>query len=49
MSKKIKKARKKLHKDIESIYFGKPLIARITLWLIVGILAIDLIYRFLIK
>lgn len=49
MKSKIKKARKKLHEDVASIYFGKPLFARITLWIIIAILAIDLVYRFLIK
>ncbi len=43
--KRIKKIRKKIHEDIHLLFAGKPLLLRKTLWLIVIILLIDILFK----
>lgn len=46
--KKIKKIRKKIHEDL-TIFHGKtPLWKRITLWIILGILLLDIILKYVV-
>ncbi|MFS0952420.1 hypothetical protein ACFC3A_12445 [Enterococcus thailandicus] len=47
MAKRLKRLRKKIHEDIKLIFYGKPLLKRITLWILVLIVLIDIFYRFI--
>lgn len=43
--KRIKKIRKKIHEDVHLLFAGKPLLLRKTLWLIVIVLLIDILFK----